>query len=254
MPAIPGPMGDLPPSGKPAQPGQPDPAAAMNAAVQPQLAKILADALPQLFALQGQQGAQKGIAGAELGQLGVNYQNTLGQLGLQQTGLGQQQAYQQGQLGLQRTGLEEQLANLAAQYGLTKEQFGLEKQGILSAGGATGTSGTGTQRQALAGEGLQEQRAAQGYQSQQQQLQNALKGLGLTGTYENQQMQNALKGLGLSRTAASGSYGYGQQGIEKSLANTLAQLAQQIGGLNAQTDTQYGQTANAPLMALLGLK
>lgn len=247
---------------------------ALNSLFQNLLGQLGAGAAQQQAGIDMSAGAALGTEQTSDQQLLQNFQNTLASLGLQQTGLGQESAYntqqygfEQEQQGLSRTGIEQGLQNLAAQYGLQQQGFGLQSQGIgleqtraqqnyqqglqdISSNAAAGGLAT-TQVP-----GKQTGRLTQGYQDTLKQLGLERGQLGLSEKeaaqgykYGQQQAQQQLAQLGLTGREQAASYGYGQQQIQNALQGLGLQRKE--AGQTYQTGTQ--QDANTYLQTMANL-
>ena len=175
-------------------------------------------------------GAQEQLTQQEIQQ---QLQNSLASLGIQRTGLGQQQAYQQGQYGY--TQQQQALQKLQEQQAYQQQMEGLS-QGAAGAG----TTDTGSYRQ--------------GHENISLAYQNALKGLGiqagqsaLSNTYSSQQLQNALAQLGIQQTEAQQNAASGNQSAILSYANLVNQTA--VGGISNDINaTQNGLNTINPFL------
>ena len=175
-------------------------------------------------------GAQEQLTQQEIQQ---QLQNSLASLGIQRTGLGQQQAYQQGQYGY--TQQQQALQKLQEQQAYQQQMEGLS-QGAAGAG----TTDTGSYRQ--------------GHENISLAYQNALKGLGiqagqsaLSNTYSSQQLQNALAQLGIQQTEAQQNAASGNQSAILSYANLVNQTA--LGGISNDINaTQNGLNTINPFL------
>ena len=264
-------------SARPAPAPAQDPNAALSGLLNLQLGGIGDQANYQQAGINMAAGVDQGNLTTSNASLLQQLQDTLAGVGISQTGIGEEAAYQRGQYGLgqQQLGLEkgyagqqygferqqqalsgrslaEQLANLQAQYGLQQRGFGIEagqlqlgQQQALEGMGAAGTFATGaTRAQEQAGFGLQEQQlglseaqAAQAHKFGLQQVGTEQQQLGLTGREQQAAYANQMAQYGLQGQQAALSNTYQQQQIQNALAN--------LGLSRTEAGQQYTQGTQA---------
>jgi hypothetical protein len=241
----------------------------------PGAAQMQAGYNQQRDALQTQLREYRQSIPYQQGLVNQDLSSQLGQYGLQQTGLQQQQAYQAGQYGLQQQGFGLQQQNIdylkqlyPQEYAIQQQQFGLSEQGLTdqlkqaqyqygqnvhgaqsdaTARGSINTAGFGGAQGTLANLKEQEQYTERGIGRQQQ-------GLGLSEqqaklAYGQQQfgLGQQQSQLGLSEQGAALTNTYQQQQMQNTLkglgmseqqARTRAQQAIAQLGLQGQISEQ----------------